>query len=207
MKKHTLIFATHNDHKASEIKIMLPEWIEVKSLNDIGYLKEIPETGTTLEHNALQKAWHVFSKLGEDNFADDTGLEVDALMGAPGVYSSRYAGDGASFDDNIDLLLKNLEGEENRRARFRTVIYLIFFGKKWLFEGIVQGTITKERRGESGFGYDPVFLPDGYLKTFAEMTLEEKNNISHRGRALRKMLNYFQDREVGLSLVGQGEFA
>jgi XTP/dITP diphosphohydrolase len=207
MKKHTLVFATHNKHKANEIKSMLPDWIEVKSLDDIGYEKEIPETGGSLELNALQKAWHVFSKLGYDCFADDTGLEVEALMGAPGVYSSRYAGNSSSFDDNMNLLLKNLQNKDNRKARFRTVIYLIFYGKKWLFEGVVEGTIIKEKRGMDGFGYDPVFVPDGYSKTFAEMTMEEKNSISHRGRALNKMLQYLEDRKAGLSLAGQGEYA
>jgi XTP/dITP diphosphohydrolase len=207
MKKHTLVFATHNDHKTAEIKKLMPEWVEVKSLNEIGYGKEIPETGTTLEQNALQKAWHVFSKLGYDCFADDTGLEVEALFGAPGVYSARYAGPEVTYEDNTNLLLKNLEKEENRKARFRTVIYLIFNGKKWLFEGVVDGTIIKERRGDGGFGYDPVFLPDGYDKTFAEMSMEEKNGISHRGRAIRKMLNYFEAQEEGTSLAGQGEFS
>jgi XTP/dITP diphosphohydrolase len=207
MKKHTLVLATHNDHKAQEIMPLLPDWVEVKSLNDIGYEKEIPETGSNLEQNALQKAYHVFSKLGFDCFADDTGLEVEALMGAPGVYSARYAGAGATFDDNIDLLLKNLANEENRKAKFRTVICLIFNGKKWIFEGAVNGTITKERRGAGGFGYDPVFLPEGYQKTFAEMNLEEKNNISHRARALEKMISFLNDETGGLSLAGQGEFA
>jgi len=205
--KNTLIFATHNNHKAEEIKELMPAWIEVKSLNDIGYAKEIPETGTTLEQNALQKAWHVFSKLGVDCFADDTGLEVEALLNAPGVYSARYAGESATFDDNTSLLLKNLVDEDNRKARFRTVIYLIFNGKKWLFEGTVSGTIAREKRGTTGFGYDPVFIPNGYDKTFAEMTLEEKNNISHRGRAIQKMLNYFEAEEGGTSLAGQGEFS
>jgi len=205
--KHTLVFATHNDYKAEEIKKLMPELVEVKSLNDIGYSKEIPETGTTLEQNALQKAWHVFSKLGVDCFADDTGLEVEALIGAPGVYSARYAGEGATFAENINLLLKNLAGKENRKARFRTVLYLIYNGKKWLFEGTISGSITNEIRGAAGFGYDPVFLPDGYNKTFGEMNLEEKTGISHRSRAVRKMLNYLEAQEVGTSLAGQGEFA
>ncbi len=207
MTKHTLVFATHNQHKLTEVKELMPRWIELKSLNDIGYDKEIPETGTTLERNALQKAYTIFSKTRFDCFADDTGLEVEALNGEPGVYSARYAGANASFEDNVNLLLKNLEGKENRNACFRTVIYLIFNGKKWLFEGVINGTITKEKHGSSGFGYDPVFQPEGYDKTFAEMSLEEKNKISHRGLAMIKMLNYFEGQEEGLSLAGQGEFA
>jgi XTP/dITP diphosphohydrolase len=207
MKTHTLVFATHNDHKTSEIKTLMPAWVEVKSLNDIGYTKEIPETGTTLEQNALIKAYHIFSKLGVDCFADDTGLEVEALNGAPGVYSARYAGKDVSFAENTALLLKNLEGAENRKARFRTVIYLIFYGKKWLFEGTVNGTIIKEPRGTAGFGYDPIFVPDGYNKTFAEMSPDEKNGISHRGLAVVKMLNYLEAQEAGTSLAGQGTFA
>jgi len=207
MKKHTLVFASHNDHKTSEIKKLMPEWIETKSLNDIGYTQEIAETGTKLEQNALIKSYHVFSKLGLDCFADDTGLEVEALEGAPGVYSARYAGEGASFDDNVNLLLKNMEGQANRNAQFRTVISLIFLGKKWLFEGSVRGTILTERRGTGGFGYDPVFMPEGSTKTYAEMTLEEKNSSSHRARAIQKMLNYFEAQQEGTSLAGQGEYS
>ena len=205
--KHQLVFATQNDHKISQIQKLMPDWVELKSLNDIGYTKEIPETGTNLEQNALQKAYHVFSKLGVDCFADDTGLEVEALGGAPGVYSARYAGENASYDDNVNLLLKNLEGKENRKASFRTVIYLIFFGKKWLFEGVVNGTILSEKRGSSGFGYDPIFLLDGYDKTFAEMSLEEKNSLSHRSLAIRKMLNYLESLQSGTSLAGEGEYS
>jgi len=207
MKRHTLIFASHNNHKTKEIQSLVPDWIEVKSLNEIGYVPEIPETGTTLEQNALAKSYHIFSKMGVDCFADDTGLEVEALLGAPGVYSARYAGENASFDDNINLLLKNMEGQENRKARFRTVISLIFFGKKWMFEGVVNGTILTERRGTSGFGYDPVFMPEGSLKSYAEMTLDEKNSTSHRARALQKMLNYFEEEKAGTTLAGQGTYS
>ena len=207
MIKHKLVFASHNEHKVQEIKALMPPWLEIKSLNDIGYETEIAETGNSLEQNATKKAYHIFSKTGLDCFADDTGLEVEALDGAPGVYSARYAGTGATYDDNVTLLLKNMAAIENRKARFRTVIYLVFFGKKWLFEGVVNGAILKEKRGASGFGYDPVFQPEGYDKTFAEMTLEEKNKISHRGLAFVKMLNYLQAQEAGLSLAGQGEFA
>ena len=207
MIKHKLVFATHNDHKAGEIKQLMPDWLEIKSLNDIGYGSEIPETGSTLEQNATQKAYTIFRKTGLDCFADDTGLEVEDINGAPGIYSARYAGEGATYDDNVNLLLKNMAAMDNRKARFRTVIYLIFLGKKWLFEGVVNGTILKEKRGSSGFGYDPVFQPEGYDKTFAEMSLEEKNKISHRGLAFVKMLNYLQAQQAGLSLAGQGEFA
>jgi len=207
MIKHKLVFATHNDHKAEEIKQLMPDWLDIKSLNEIGYETEIPETGTTLEQNATQKAYTIFRKTRLDCFADDTGLEVEDLNGSPGVYSARYAGEGATFDDNVKLLLENMAAIENRKARFRTVIYLVFLGKKWLFEGVVNGTILKEKKGSSGFGYDPVFQPEGYDKTFAEMTLEEKNKISHRGLAFVKMLNYLQAQEAGLSLAGQGEFA
>ena len=205
--KYNLVFATHNNHKTEEIKKLMESWADVKSLSDIGYSKEIPETGATLEDNALQKAWHVFSKLGVDCFADDTGLEVEALSGAPGVYSARYASENATYAENTKLLIANMAGEQNRKARFRTVIYLILNGKKWLFEGSVSGTILTESRGEAGFGYDPIFLPDGFDKTFAEMTIQEKNGISHRGRAIQKMMNFFEAQQSGTSLAGQGEFS
>jgi|SRR6185437_9832078 len=207
MIKHELVFATHNEHKVQEIKALMPTWLEIKSLVDIGYETEVPETGSSLEQNATQKAYTIFRKTGLDCFADDTGLEVETLDGAPGVYSARYAGKAATFDDNINLLLKNMAEKENRKARFRTVIYLVFFGKKWLFEGVVNGTILTEKKGASGFGYDPVFQPEGYDKTFAEMSLEEKNKISHRGLAFTRMLNYFEAQMAGTSLAGQGEFA
>jgi XTP/dITP diphosphohydrolase len=170
----------------------------VSSLNDIGCYEELLEERDTLEGNSLQKAEYVFQKYKVSCFADDTGLEVEALDGAPGVYSARYAGEERNSEHNMDLLLKNLEGKSNRKARFRTVITLIQAEGTNQFDGIVEGTILKERKGKGGFGYDPVFLPDGYTKTLAEMSMEEKNQISHRARATQKLvefLNKFSRKE------------
>lgn len=207
MKKHVLIFATQNQHKVDEVKSMLPEWIEVKSLEDIDFHDELPENGTTFEENALDKAYYVYQKLGVDCFAEDSGLVTDALNGAPGVYTARYAGEKASNDENIDKLLKNMSVQTNRSAHFKTVIALVFDGKKWFFEGDVHGEILRGRTGEGGFGYDPVFRPEGYEKSFAQMSQDEKSAISHRGIALQKMLAFFKDHEQGISLAGQGEWA
>ena len=185
-----ICFASNNEHKIAEVKQIAQNY-EIVSLNEIGCFDELPETRDTLEGNSLQKAEFVFDNYKVPRFADDTGLEVEALNNAPGVYSARYAGPQRNAQDNIDLLLKNLEGKSNRRARFRTVIALVGFeSAPLLFEGIIDGSITMARRGTSGFGYDPIFLPDGHEKTFAEMTLAEKNKLSHRANAVKKLEAY-----------------
>ncbi len=168
--------------------------LRILSLREIGCEVDLPETTDTLEGNSLQKAQYVFDHYELPCFADDTGLEVDSLNGAPGVYSARYAGEQRNSDDNISLLLKNLAGNKNRRARFRTVITLLGFGDALFFEGIISGTILTERHGTGGFGYDPVFQPDGFSKTMAEMTMDEKNRISHRGQAVQKLVTYLNGR-------------
>ena len=185
-----LIFATNNIHKLEEVRKMLDGVVQIVSLREAGLEGEIPETADTLAGNALQKAQWVWERSGRDCFADDTGLEVDALDGAPGVYSARYAGEHCSFDDNIDKLLGALDGNNNRRADFRTVICLIEQGKPRYFEGRVDGQILTERHGAAGFGYDPVFMPDRYAVSFAEMPMEVKNHISHRGRAIAALHEY-----------------
>ena len=187
-----LIFATNNAHKLGEVQALLEGAFELKTLRECGITEDIPETAETLEGNALQKARYVYERTGADCFADDTGLEVDALGGAPGVRSARYAGDAHDFAANNALLLKNLEGEENRSARFRTVIALILGGKEYLFEGKVEGSIIDHMSGTEGFGYDPMFVPEGDIRTFAEMSAEEKNAISHRGRAVAKLVEFLQ---------------
>lgn len=189
-----LVFATHNDNKLKEVREMLGDSFELLSLTDIGCHDEIAETADTLEGNALIKSRYVKDKFGYDVFADDTGLEVDALNGAPGVYSARYAGEGKKSEDNIDKLLKELSGKEDRSARFRTAVSLILGDDEHIFEGIVNGAITTERSGSEGFGYDPVFRPEGYEVTFAEMSGADKNSISHRGRAIRKLVAFLQDQ-------------
>ena len=190
MKK--IVFATNNSHKLDELRKLTEGKIEILSLNDIGCHDDIPETADTLEGNAVIKARWVKEHYGYDCFADDTGLEVEALDGAPGVFSARYAG-GEGHDSlaNMKLLLSNMKKKENRNARFRTVIALIEGDDEKLFEGIVKGVITHEPAGTSGFGYDPVFRPEGYDLTFAEMSADEKNRISHRGRAVAKLIDYF----------------
>ena len=186
-----IVFATNNEHKLSEIRSILGDNFEVLSLKDIGCDVDIPETGTTLEENALIKAQYIFDHYHVDVFADDTGLEVDALNGAPGVYSARYAGgEGHDSEANMAKLLKELGENNNRKARFRTVIALIQQGKIHEFEGIVNGEIIRERRGGEGFGYDPIFQPDGYDQTFAELGTDVKNHISHRARATQKLAEY-----------------
>jgi XTP/dITP diphosphohydrolase len=190
----TLIFASNNAHKLGEIRNLLDNIIEIQSLKDINLEGDIPETSNTLEGNATQKAEWIYSRIGQDCFADDTGLEVEALDGAPGVYSARYAGEGCSFANNVNKLLKALEGQTNRKARFRTVICLIENGKKNYFEGIVNGTIVEKGSGNMGFGYDPIFVPDGYNISFAEMPLNEKNKISHRGLATQKLVEYLKSK-------------
>jgi XTP/dITP diphosphohydrolase len=191
-----LVFATNNKHKIREISDLLDDNFKILGLSDVNITGDIPEDAETLAENALFKAKYVHDRTGMNVFADDTGLEVDALGGAPGVYSARYSGEGRSFDDNITKLLGEMEGAENRLARFRTVIALILDGSEFLFEGTVEGEITRERRGNGGFGYDPVFLAEGYDLTFAEIPLAEKNKISHRARAMRKLLEFLTDRNV-----------
>ena len=186
-------FASNNSHKLEEIRDILGRSIEVLSLSDIGCYEELPETQPMLEGNSLQKAEFVFQNYKVVCFADDTGLEVDALNGEPGVFSARYAGEHKNSDDNIDLLLKKLLTISNRKARFRTVVTLVGFDHKPIaFEGIVSGTIIADRRGRSGFGYDPIFIPEGYNKTFAEMTLQEKSTLSHRAMAITKLEAYLK---------------
>ena len=188
MKK--IVFATNNKHKLSEIREITKGKIEILSLADINCHQEIPETGATLEENALIKARFVQEKFAFDCFADDTGLEVDALNGAPGVYSSRYAGEACNPEDNMKKLLRELQGKANREARFRTVIALLLNGEQYFFEGEIAGKIIDEKRGSQGFGYDPIFVPDGYNQTFAELGDDVKNNISHRAIATRKLIGF-----------------
>ena len=179
-----IVFATNNQHKLSEVKAVAGDKFEIVTLREVGITEDIPETGATLDENASQKARYVYERTGLDCFADDTGLEVEALNGAPGVRSARYATDGHDFAANNRKLLSELEGKENRRARFRTVISLIRGGVEQQVEGIVTGTIATQEAGCGGFGYDPLFIPDGHDITFAEMSADEKNSISHRGRAV-----------------------
>ncbi len=189
-----LLFATNNAHKLAEVSAVLGDGYELLTPRDCGVMEEIPETQPTLEGNAAQKARYLYGRTGLDCFADDTGLEVAALDGAPGVRSARYATDGHDFAANNRLLLRNLEGAADRRARFRTVICLIEGGEEHLFEGIVEGRIIERERGAEGFGYDPLFIPDGFDRTFAEMTAEEKNAVSHRGRAVRRLVDYLHGK-------------
>lgn len=192
MKK--IVFATNNKHKLDEVRAILGDNYEVLSLEDIGCHEDIPETGTTLKDNAWQKASYIFNKYNMECFADDTGLEVEALGGEPGVYSARYAGgEGHNSEANMAKLLKNLEDKDNRKARFCTIICLMTADNKITYlEGIVNGEIIKERRGGTGFGYDPIFQPEGYDKTFAELGSEVKNKISHRARAVAKLAEYLK---------------
>ena len=186
-----LVFATNNLNKLSEIQSLVPKEIEILSLKDIDCNEELAETTPTLEGNALQKASYVFENYGYNCFADDTGLEIDALNGDPGVYSARYAGEECRAEDNINLVLQKLKGQTNRIAEFRTVIALIIDGKETFFEGNCKGEITEFRSGVEGFGYDPIFLPNGFDKTFAEMKQNEKGAISHRGKAVKKLVEFF----------------
>ena len=188
-----ICFATNNAKKIEEVRAALGGDFEIVSLQQIGCHEELPETGDTLEHNAFQKARYVKEHYGVDCFADDTGLEVAALDGAPGVYSGRFAGEPRSDERNIALLLEKLEEKSERQARFRTVIALIWGGREYSFEGIAAGEILEEKVGEGGFGYDPVFQPVGFDKTFAELTLQEKNAISHRGQAVKALINFLQN--------------
>ena len=191
--KKKFVFATNNAHKLEEDTAILGDKIELLSMKDIHCHADIPETADTLEGNALLKARYIFENYNMDCFADDTGLEVEALNGAPGVYSARYAGPGHDSEANMNKLLHEMENKENRKARFRTVIALILNGKEYLFEGVVNGTIINEKRGGSGFGYDPIFVPDTYSETFAEMGNDIKNQISHRAEAVKKLTAFLSD--------------
>lgn len=189
----TLYFASHNLHKVEEIRAILPAGIELKSLVDLNQVKEIPETGSTIAENSMLKAQYVYAHYGVSCFADDTGLEVTALNDAPGIYSARYAGLQKNSEDNMNLLLQNLDGIEDRSARFKTVItYLTETGAIHQFTGTVEGKITLQKSGTSGFGYDPIFLPEGYDQTFAEMPLTLKNEISHRGKAFKALVQFLK---------------
>lgn len=190
MKK--LVFATGNKHKLTEIQQSLSELFEVSSMREIGFLGEIEEPGETLVDNAQIKARFIAEKYKIDCFADDTGLEIEALNGAPGVYSARFAGEGCSFQDNVNKTLSLLSGETNRSACFKTVICLVQENKTYFFEGKIDGEITNAQHGKDGFGYDPIFKPKGYSKTFAEMTLDEKNKISHRAIAVKKLVEFLK---------------
>jgi XTP/dITP diphosphohydrolase len=192
MTNYELLFATNNSHKLREIQEIVGDSFKIKSLKDIHFEDEIPETHDTIEDNARQKARFVFEKTGADCFADDTGLEIDALNGRPGVYSARYAGEQCNFADNIRKVLSEMESTTNRKARFRCVVTLIFNGTEYSFEGKVEGMIIMGKRGKEGFGYDPIFLPDGFDQTFAEMPPYLKNGISHRGKAITRMLRFLE---------------
>ena len=189
-----LIFATNNAHKITEIKNAV-KGFEIVGLKESGIFEDIPETGSSLKENARIKARYIFEKYGADCFADDTGLEVEALDGAPGVYSARYAGEHCSYSDNNKKLLSSLEKETNRSARFVTVICLILEGKEYYFEGICPGEILPENTGSEGFGYDPIFRPKGFQESFAQMSVEQKNKISHRGLAVAQLIDYLKSRE------------
>jgi XTP/dITP diphosphohydrolase len=191
MKK--LVFATNNDHKLRELKQILPNDFELLSLNDIGCTDDIPETGPTLETNASQKSYYIWERYGINCFADDTGLEIEALLNEPGVYSARYAGEERSARANMLKVLEKLNNKTNRKARFRCVISLVIDGVEKQFEGIVEGQILTEEHGEAGFGYDPIFMPDGYNLSFAQMGAADKNRISHRGRAVEKLIEYLRN--------------
>jgi XTP/dITP diphosphohydrolase len=190
-----LVFATNNQHKLEELQAILGKRFILLSLADIGCNEEIPEDEPTLEGNASQKAYYIFNKFGRNCFADDTGLEIEALNGEPGVYSARYAGESKSSEANMDKVLEKLLKINHRNARFRTVISLVIDGNEKQFVGIVEGKMLREKKGNSGFGYDPIFQPTGFEKSFAEMNLVEKNRISHRGRAVEKLVNYLNELE------------
>ncbi len=191
-----LVFASNNPNKIKEIQLLLPNTLQILSLEDICCLEDIPETAPTIEGNAIQKANYVTEKYGYPCFADDTGLEVAALDNAPGVYSARYAGEQKNADDNMAKLLDNLSDKTNRKAQFKTVICLNLNGNQHLFEGIIKGEIIHEKRGSAGFGYDPIFIPNGYSNTFAEMSMSEKSKISHRGLAVEKLVAFLKQKGI-----------
>ena len=188
-----LVFATNNKHKLEEVRAIVGDRVEILSLNDINCNDEIPETADTLQGNALIKARYIYEKYGVDCFADDTGLEVETLDGAPGVYSARYAGEECDSEANMQKLLQNLTGKSERSAQFRTVIALIINGEEKLFNGVVKGEISTGKMGDSGFGYDPIFIPEGFSQSFAQMSSEMKNSISHRYRATEQLSNYLKE--------------
>jgi XTP/dITP diphosphohydrolase len=185
-----LVFATNNVHKLKEARQILSDKIKILSLDDINFKSDIPEDCQTLEKNASQKSWYIYNNTTFNCFSDDTGLEVEALNGSPGVYSARYAGEHATYDENVKKLLYEMKNQKNRKARFCTVISLIIDGIEYFFEGNINGIIIEVPKGINGFGYDPIFVPDGYNKTFAELTDEEKNKLSHRAKALQKMSDF-----------------
>lgn len=187
-----LVFASNNQNKIKEIQLLVPSTIQILSLEDIGCTEEIPETADTIEGNAILKANYVTHKYGYDCFADDSGLEVDALNGEPGVFSARYAGEPKNDDNNMNKLLSNLKDKTNRKANFKTVICLNYEGKQHLFTGIINGKIIDEKIGNNGFGYDPIFVANDYTKTFAELSIEEKSNISHRGIAVKQLIEFLK---------------
>lgn len=191
----TIIFATNNDHKAAEVRASLGEGWQIQTLKDAGIYQDIPEPHATLEENAREKSSTIHRLTGKDCFSEDTGLEVESLGGAPGVHSARFAGNHRDFSDNIRLLLEKLQGSGNRRARFRTVVSLIRDNQEYVFEGICNGSIIDVPRGDAGFGYDPVFVPDGDTRTFAEMTLEEKSRFSHRRKAMDQLFRFLEQAE------------
>ncbi len=188
----TLVFATNNKHKLEEVQALMGDKFQLKTLEEVGCFEDIPETGNTFEANASQKSRFIYEKFGLNCFSDDSGLEVDALNGEPGVFSARYSGSRDS-EANLQLVLDKLHGKAQRSARFRCVISLILNGKEYFFEGSVEGEITKERSGNAGFGYDPIFRPAGFDVTFADMNFDEKNSISHRGKAIERLVNFLKD--------------
>ena len=188
-----LIFASQNLHKIEEVEPLIPSFYQLLTLPGLKFEGEIPETGNTLEENALQKAQLIYDTFKIPCFADDTGLEVEALNGEPGVYSARYAGEKKSFQDNMDKLLDKLKGKKNRYAEFKTVICLVGFGEPYYFKGILKGSIAENKRGENGFGYDPIFIPEGYSISMGEMVLEEKNKLSHRSLAVKSFIGFLKD--------------
>tara|TARA_B100001109_G_C18815219_1_gene451688 strand:+ start:601 stop:1179 length:579 start_codon:yes stop_codon:yes gene_type:complete len=189
-----LVFATNNPNKLAEIRMLVPSSIEILSLKDINCNEELPENSDTLEDNAAQKAYFVFDNYGYNCFADDTGLEIEALDGRPGVHSARYAGDDCVAEDNMQKVLGEMQGEDNRDACFRTIISLVIDGKEFQFEGQVDGQIIPEKWGDKGFGYDPIFLPDGFKESFAQMSVQRKNEISHRGLAVKQLIEFLKKR-------------
>jgi XTP/dITP diphosphohydrolase len=188
---HQLVFATNNSHKIEEVAAKIGSQFKLLSLDDINCHDDIAETGDTFAQNASIKSHHIFNKYGLNCFGDDSGLEIDALNNEPGVYSARYAGTHGDHEANMDKVLQKLGDTPNRKARFRTVISLMWNGQEHLFDGVVEGTIRTQRSGSKGFGYDPIFQPDGYTITFAEMTMDEKNSISHRARAVEQMIAFY----------------
>ena len=196
MKVKKIVFATGNPNKLKEIKSAINSF-EIIGLNDLGITEEIPETGNTLKENALQKAKYIFEKTGLNCFSDDTGLEIGALDNRPGVYSAMYAGSDCNAENNMRKVLSELKTFQNRKAKFKTVIVLILNGKEFFFEGVVNGTILEEKKGSDGFGYDPIFRPNGYEKTFAQMSIALKNKISHRGIAVKKLVVFLNQEELG----------